>query len=150
MGHSFSLPVLVLPHRLQTGPDAFFPDPGWKRLSNRPLVKAATELLALVNSLCAMQQTTPFHRDNYSRLILGVIIQFYQRCSDRFRELVSTSTPSNMATPSTPKLGGSLEEAHVAVAARWAQKLEVAACVSALYSLPVISDALWWPETDVI
>jgi exocyst complex component 4 len=141
VGHSFNLPVLVLPPRLQTGPDAFFPDPGWKRLSNRPLVKAATELLALVNSLCAMQQTTPFHRDNYSRLILGVIIQFYQRCSDRFRDLVSTSASSNMTTPSTPKLGGS-EETHVSVAARWAQKLEVAACVSALYSLPVIPDAL--------
>lgn len=72
-----------------------------------------------------MQQTTPFHRDNYSRLILGVVIQFYQRCSDRFRELVST------------KDGASADEAHIAVAARWAQKLEVAACVSALYAIPV-------------
>ena len=72
-----------------------------------------------------MQQTTPFHRDNYSRLILGVVIQFYQRCSDRFRELVST------------RESFSLDEAYVAVAARWAQKLEVAACVSALYALPV-------------
>src|ERR1700761_8800669 len=93
--------------------------------------------MALVNSLCAMQQTTPFHRDNYSRLILGVIIQFYQRCSDRFKELVSTSSPSTTTAPSTPKLNGSTDEAHVAVAARWAQKLEVAACVSALYALPV-------------
>jgi len=72
-----------------------------------------------------MQQTTPFHRDNYSRLILGVIIQFYQRCSDRFRELVST------------KEGAAPDEIPVAVAARWAQKLEVAACISALYALPV-------------
>ncbi|CAG7847601.1 Probable exocyst complex component sec8 [Serendipita indica DSM 11827] len=107
-----------------TSPDAFLPDPAWKRLSSRPLVRAATELMALINSLCAMQQTTPFHRDNYSRLILGVVIQFYQRCSDRFRELVST------------KEGTSQDDAHVAVAARWAQKLEVAACVSALYALP--------------
>jgi hypothetical protein len=72
-----------------------------------------------------MQQTTPFHRDNYSRLILGVLIQFYQKCSDRFRELVST------------KDSVSADEAHVAIAAKWAQKLEVAACVSALYANPV-------------
>ncbi|KAG8832176.1 hypothetical protein FRC17_001816 [Serendipita sp. 399] len=108
---------------LVAGPDAFLPDPYWKRLSSRPLVRSTIELMALINSLCAMQQTTPFHRDNYSRLILGVVIQFYQRCSDRFRELVST------------REGMSQDDTHVAVAARWAQKLEVAACVSALYSL---------------
>ncbi|KAG9054799.1 hypothetical protein FS842_004091 [Serendipita sp. 407] len=106
-----------------SSPDAFLPDPYWRRLSSRPLVRSTIELMALVNSLCAMQQTTPFHRDNYSRLILGVVIQFYQRCSDRFRELVST------------REGMSQDDTHVAVAARWAQKLEVAACVSALYSL---------------
>lgn len=71
-----------------------------------------------------MQQTTPFHRDNYSRLILSVIIQFYQRCYDRFRDLVSVTEDGT-------------DEARLAIAARWAQKPEVAACVSALYSSPV-------------
>jgi hypothetical protein len=32
-----------------------------------------------------MLRTTPFHRENYSRLIISVIIQFYQRCSGFFR-----------------------------------------------------------------
>ncbi|CAG8601119.1 15253_t:CDS:10 [Acaulospora colombiana] len=95
-----------------TSPDAFLPDPGWKKLSNRPLVKSTIELVSLINSLCAMQQTTPFHRDNYSRLMLGLLIDFYQRCSDRFKELVST------------REGMTQDEAHVAVAARWAQRPE--------------------------
>ncbi|PVF94506.1 hypothetical protein CPB86DRAFT_833230 [Serendipita vermifera] len=110
--------------KIVTSPDAFIPDPGWKKLSNRPLVKSTIELVSLINSLCAMQQTTPFHRDNYSRLMLGLLIDFYQRCSDRFKELVST------------KEGVTQDEAHVAVAARWAQRPEVAACVSALYTIP--------------
>jgi exocyst complex component 4 len=108
-----------------TGPDAFLPDSGWKQLSSRPLVKSTIELISLINSLCAMQQITPFHRDNYSRLMLGLLIDFYQRCSDRFKELVST------------KEGVTQDDAHVAVAARWAQRPEVAACVSALYTIPV-------------
>ena len=111
-----------------TGPATFLADPSSKKLSSHPLVKASTELMSLINSLCAMQQTTPFHRDNYSRLILGIVMQFYQRCSDRFMELVSIAKEEN------PR---SSDEQHVAVAARWAQRPEVAACISALWSTPV-------------
>lgn len=32
-----------------------------------------------------MLETTPFHKENYSRLIIGVIVQYYQQCSARFR-----------------------------------------------------------------
>ena len=62
---------------------------------------------------------TPFHRENYARLILGIVIQFYQRCSERFHDLVS---PDSL----TP-----LEE-HPALAFQWAQRPEVAAILSAL------------------
>lgn len=41
--------------------------------------------MALIHSLCIMLQTTPFHRENYSRLIVGVIVQYYQQCSARFK-----------------------------------------------------------------
>lgn len=43
-------------------------------------------------------------------------------------ELVSTLREENVRSP---------DEQHVAVAARWAQRPEVAACVSALWSTPV-------------
>lgn len=111
------------------GTDAFSPDPSSTRLSPEPLVKASTQLLALINSLCAMLQKSPFHRENYSRLILGVIIQFYQRCSDRFQDLVSIRASD--AADSEPQLS---------LAAQWAQRPELNPCLSEL---------LVTPESDV-
>ncbi|EEB95951.1 hypothetical protein MPER_04997, partial [Moniliophthora perniciosa FA553] len=68
-----------------------------------------------------MLQTTPFHRESYSRLILGVVIQFYQRCSDRFQDLVTTSPPTE--TNLTP---------IVALSAQWAQRQELTAALTEL------------------
>lgn len=82
--------------------------------------------MALINSLCAMLQTTPFHRESYSRLILGVIIQFYQRCSDKFQDLVSTPVP-----------GDSTMQPQVALAAQWAQRTELVPCLTELQNTPV-------------
>lgn len=108
------------------GPDAFQPDPASARLCSEPLIKSSTQLMALINSLCVMLQTTPFHRENYSRLILGVIIQFYQRCSDWFQGLVSTA-------------GSDGEAPHVALAAQWAQRNEMSTCLT---ELQTTSDSL--------
>ncbi|KAG6860246.1 hypothetical protein C0995_013739 [Termitomyces sp. Mi166 len=113
--------VSELFHQAVTGPDAFQPDPSASLLCPEPLVKASTQLMALINSLCAMLATTPFHRENYSRLILGVIIQFYQRCSDRFQDLVTL-----------PDISGSKLEPKLALAAQWAQLSEVSTCLSEL------------------
>ncbi len=81
--------------------------------------------MALINSLCAMLQTTPFHRENYARLILGVIIQLYQRCSDRFQDLVSIPAEEPQAAP------------HVALAVQWAQRSESSPCLRELLSTSV-------------
>lgn len=66
--------------------------------------------MALVNSLCAMLRTAPFHRENHARLLLSVVIQFYQRCYDRFQWLVSTAKSGPADAPPEPIL-----------AAQWAQ-----------------------------
>jgi hypothetical protein len=47
--------------------------------------QSSVRVMTLIHSLCVMLQTTPFHRENYSRLIIGVIVQYYQQCSARFR-----------------------------------------------------------------
>lgn len=87
--------------------DSFLESSGWELLSHRPLVKVrlrivdvlaldadlllssikqcSTQVLTLINNLCAMLRTTPFHREDYSRLIISVIVQFYQRCSTFFK-----------------------------------------------------------------
>lgn len=64
---------------------AFEEDTTWRMVAERPVVKSGTQVLAVIESLCSMLRTTPFHRENYSRLIISVIIQFYQRCSGNFR-----------------------------------------------------------------
>ncbi|EED77762.1 predicted protein [Postia placenta Mad-698-R] len=110
--------VSLVFHHTVTSPDAFEPDPASTKLSTEPLVK----VMALINSLCAMLRTTPFHRENYSRLILTVIGQFYQRCSDRFYDLVS------MKDDAAPQSGP-----RVAVAAQWAQKAELVTCLAELF-----------------
>ncbi|KAJ6604476.1 exocyst complex component sec8 [Mycena vulgaris] len=117
--------VSFLFHQAVTGPEAFQPDPSSSRLSPEPLVKASTNLMALINSLCAMLLKSPFHRENYSRLILGVMIQFYQRCSDRFQDLVSIPTPPESA-----------EEPQPALAAQWAQRSELTPCLAELLATP--------------
>lgn len=91
-------------------------------LISPPSPQASTQALALINSLCVMLHTTPFHRENYSRLILGVMIQFYSRCSDRFRDLVSRGESS-----------GAITEVYLSVPASWAQRPEISTCLSNLY-----------------
>jgi exocyst complex component 4 len=88
--------------------------------------QASTELMALINSLCVMLRATPFHRENYARLILGVVIQFYQRCSDRFQHLVSLG-PIDESEP----------EPRLSIAAQWAQKPELSPCLLALLNTQV-------------
>ncbi|CAK5280151.1 unnamed protein product [Mycena citricolor] len=115
--------VSFLFHQAVTGSDAFLPDPLSSRLSREPLVKAcaSTNLMALINSLCATVMKSPFHRESYSRLILGVLIQFYQRCSDRFQYLVSVPNPQSADAELQPGL-----------AAQWAQRSELTPCLTEL------------------
>ena len=82
--------------------------------------------MSLINSLCAMLRTTPFHRENYARPILTVIIQFYQRCSDRFQALVSP-----VQTEEAPA------EPRVALASQWAQKAELIPTLTELMNIHV-------------
>lgn len=53
--------------------------------TDKPPLKSSVRVMTLIHSLCVMLQTTPFHKENYSRLIIGVIVQYYQQCSDRFK-----------------------------------------------------------------
>ncbi|KAG2350162.1 hypothetical protein BDR05DRAFT_978965 [Suillus weaverae] len=111
-------------HHAVTSPDAFQYDQMSSRFSPKPIFRATTQLMALINSLCAMLRTTPFHRESYSRLIVGVIIQFYQRCSDKFQDLVS----SIINIP---------DSSHLVLAAQWAQKSELIPCLTELFATPL-------------
>ncbi|KAL4241814.1 Exocyst complex component Sec8 [Abortiporus biennis] len=114
--------VSMIFHQTVTSPDAFQPEPASKLLANQPVVKASVQLMALINSLCVMLRSTPFHRESYSRLILTVIVQFYQRCNDRAQDLFSLK---NRQDPeAVPRMS---------FAAQLAQRPELTACLSELY-----------------
>lgn len=81
--------------------------------------------MALINSLCGMMNTSPFHRENYSRLILGVVIQFYQRCSDRFQALTIDSGSESSRGP------------QVALSVQWVQRPELQTCLTELMNTEV-------------
>ena len=84
--------------------------------------------MALINSLCAMVRTSPFHKDNYSRLILTVVVEFYQRCSSRFQELILTG--EQKAADTDPK---------IALAADWAQRPDLHPCLSEIFKISEIN-----------
>ncbi len=69
--------------------------------------------------------TSPFHRENYSRLILGVVIQFYQRCSDRFQALTIDSGAESSRGP------------QVALSVQWVQRPELQTCLTELINTEV-------------
>lgn len=98
--------------------------------------------MALINSLCAMLRTSPFHKENYSRLILTVVVEFYQRCSTRFQELILTR--GQKPTDADPK---------VALAADWAQRPDLHPCLSEIFKISEINtpkkDQLYRQETHL-
>lgn len=68
-----------------SGSDAF-------QLDKRPIIglekpplKSSVRVMSLIQSLCIMLQETPFHRENYSRLVVGVVVQYYQQLHSRFK-----------------------------------------------------------------
>jgi exocyst complex component 4 len=77
--------------------------------------------MALTNSICVMLRTSPFHRESYARLILGVILQFYQRCFDRFQLLVARDGALD-----EDRTGGAI------LGAQWAQSSQFAPCLAEL------------------
>ena len=78
-----------------------------------------------------MLRTTPLHEENYSKLILTVIVQFYHRCNEKTQELVSNKASEDDRT--TPQL---------ALAAQWIQHNDLASCLSELVAVMQNGDNL--------
>jgi exocyst complex component 4 len=87
--------------------------------------------MVLIDSLCEMLRSTPFHREDYSRLIISVIMQLFQRCNDRFRDLTSRDAGDG----SQVQVNGA--NSGLKSSAEWAQKPEVYELLSELYQVPV-------------
>ncbi|KAG9307493.1 hypothetical protein G9A89_017323 [Geosiphon pyriformis] len=81
--------VMELLHQATTDSDAFQEDPNHKRFTTLPLIKSATTLMKLVESLCAMLRTMTFHKEEYSRMIISVLTQYYVKCFEQYQAVVS-------------------------------------------------------------
>ncbi|WFD43953.1 Xaa-Pro aminopeptidase [Malassezia psittaci] len=72
-----------------SGPESFAVE-NVKRIDvQKPVVRSAAQMIALVDSLYTMLQAAPVNRASYSRLILVVLVEYYGRCNERFKVLVS-------------------------------------------------------------
>ncbi|WFC96136.1 Xaa-Pro aminopeptidase [Malassezia brasiliensis] len=71
------------------GAEAFAPDTAKRAAAARPVVRSAAQIVALVDSLYTMLQAAPVKRASYARLILVVFVEYYERCNERFKQLVS-------------------------------------------------------------
>ncbi|GAA5956509.1 hypothetical protein JCM3765_003467 [Sporobolomyces pararoseus] len=121
-------------HQAVGGIDAFQEDPNWKRVSRVPIVRSVSNLMLLISSLTSMLRATPFHRDNYSQLIVSVIHQFYQKCLERFKDLVSRETHDNH--PSQPNGNNYSAQAPLKTAAEWAGLNDLYLLLSELQETP--------------
>lgn len=108
------------------GSDAFQEDPSSRGMSSKPVVRSATNVVVLIDSLYSMLCTTPFHRESYSRLIIQTIVQYYSCCHQRFRDLATTEVPPVLG--GGPRSGGeaSASEAGYMLSATWAQSAQLA------------------------
>lgn len=131
------------------GMDAFQDDPNYKRFSSVPIARSVSNLIVLISSLCSMLRSTPFHRENYSQLIVGVTHQFYQCCLERFRDLAGSESPES----STVRSAQDLQLGSLRTAAAWVDSPELHACLvelkEALETDPNSVPALLARETKI-
>jgi len=92
--------------------------------------------MLLISSLCAMLRATPFHRENYSHLIVSVIHQFYQRCHERFKDLAAREPAEGTAQ------NASSAPAALKTSATWAEASDINACLAELRAVPEKDQAL--------
>lgn len=107
------------------GSDAFQEDTMHKtRTLGRPIVRSVANVIVLIDSLYAMLRTTPFHRESYSLLIIQTVVQYYQRCYDRYRDLILLDTG---ASDQEAAVGASSNA--IRLSALWAQRSEISNCL---------------------
>lgn len=86
--------VISLYQQAVGGSSSFAQDLYWREFSEFPVVKSTTDVMALVLTLCKMMATSPFRKDDYSRLVVNLIVRYYQRCSSQYRDIVTKSGES--------------------------------------------------------
>ena len=97
--------------------------------------------MALVNSLCYMLATTPFQRENYSRLIIGIIVQYYQKFNSHYKgeHLLSKESLHLYLRDRLADIvaSDSYTDGRLPLAASWSQREDILANLGELQHSPV-------------
>ncbi|OAV94393.1 hypothetical protein PTTG_03089 [Puccinia triticina 1-1 BBBD Race 1] len=91
-----------------------------KQSSHVPIAKSLRAIVALIECLVGLLQSTSFHQEKYGRLMISIVVQYYQKCLERFKELVVRESTETAAT-----IDETNPHANLKLAADWAQKPEI-------------------------
>ncbi|CAI2168626.1 9696_t:CDS:10 [Funneliformis geosporum] len=69
--------------------DAFQEDPNYKTYSALPVIKSASSLMMIVESLCSMLYNMASHKEEYSKMIISLLTQYYVKCFEQYQATVS-------------------------------------------------------------
>ncbi|MBW0461217.1 hypothetical protein O181_000932 [Austropuccinia psidii MF-1] len=100
-----------------------------------PVAKSLTALLALVERICEMLHSTPFHQEKHGALLVSLVVQYYQKCYGRFKEIVVRESSETTLT-----VDENAPHANLKLAADWAQKPELFQCLQGLLSHSTLDD----------
>ncbi|KAA1089339.1 hypothetical protein PGT21_014354 [Puccinia graminis f. sp. tritici] len=100
-----------------------------KMSSPVPVAKSLRAIVALIECLGSLLQSTSFHQEKYGRLMISIVVQYYQKCHERFKELVVRESMETTAI-----IDESNPHANLKLAADWAQKQEFIKHLTALKS----------------
>jgi len=81
-----------------------------------PVAKSLRAVVALIESLGNLVQSTSFHQEKFGRLMISVVVQYYQKCHERFKELVVRES-----LETTPIADEANPHVNLKLAADWAQ-----------------------------
>ncbi|CAB4383870.1 unnamed protein product [Rhizophagus irregularis] len=81
--------IFELFRQATTGSDAFQEDPNYKTYSTLPVVKSASSLMMIIESLCAMLHTMASHKEEYNKMIISLLTRYYVRCFEQYQAIVS-------------------------------------------------------------
>ncbi|PLW42165.1 hypothetical protein PCANC_08604 [Puccinia coronata f. sp. avenae] len=90
----------------------------WQKLTSQaPVAKSLRAIVALIECLGNLVQSTSFHQEKYGRLMISIVVQYYQKCHERFKELVvrESAETASIADEANP-------HANLKLAADWAQR----------------------------
>ncbi|CAM0140394.1 unnamed protein product [Umbelopsis sp. WA50703] len=99
------------------GTDAFRDDEHYEKLSRYPIVRCASALLTVIQSLCRTMYAMPFHTDEYIRMIEIVLLKFYEKCFERFHSIAAPDNKNNINDRS--------DEYPISLSANWAQEEDI-------------------------